>query len=102
MPHVGHSNPRVVRALQRQAAVLNTNTRYYYDVLNDYAAKLVGKFPAPLNKIFFVNSGSAASDLAIRLARTHTKRFDVAVVDHAYHGLRCILITFRLFLILLT
>lgn len=84
--HVGHCHPTVVKRAQAQISKMNTNTRYFYNQLNDYAAKLAAKFPAPLNKIFFVNSGSAASDLAIRLARTHTKRFDIAVVDHAYHG----------------
>lgn len=84
--HVGHCHPKVVRAGQAQMAKMNTNTRYLYDQLHEYAAKLAAKFPAPLTKIFFVNSGSAASDLAIRLARAHTKRHDVMVVDHGYHG----------------
>jgi len=86
IPHVGHEHPRVVEAGQRQMAKLNTNTRYLYDILGDYAEKLVRKFPAPLKKVFFVNSGSAASDLAIRMARTHTGHRDVMVLEHGYHG----------------
>ena len=84
--HVGHCHPHVVRAGQRQMAILNTNTRYLYDSLNRYAKRLSQTFPQPLNKVFFVNSGSAASDLALRLAKTHTSRKDLVVVDHAYHG----------------
>lgn len=86
IPHVGHCHPRVVQAGQRQMAILNTNTRYLYNQLNDYSEKLVAKFPKPLTKVFFVNSGSAASDLAIRLAHTHTSRRKIMVVEHGYHG----------------
>ena len=86
IPHVGHSHPKVVQAGQRQMALLNTNTRYLYDQLNDYAEQLLAKFPEPLNKVFFVNSGSAASDLAIRLAYTHTRYQKIMAVEHGYHG----------------
>jgi 4-aminobutyrate aminotransferase-like enzyme len=84
--HVGHCHPRVVEAGQRQMANLNTNTRYLYDSLNEYAENLCATFPDELKKIFFVNSGSAATDLALRLARKHTRQDQVIVVDHAYHG----------------
>ena len=86
IPHVGHQHPRVVAAGQRQMAVLNTNTRYLYDQLEAYADQLLAKFPAPLNKVYFVNSGSAASDLAIRLAQTYTGKSRVMVMEHGYHG----------------
>ncbi len=82
----GHCHPKVVRAGQRTMARLNTNTRYVYDELLSYSEKLLAKFPSHLNKIFFVNSGSAASDLAIRLATAHTKRNKIMVVEHGYHG----------------
>jgi 4-aminobutyrate aminotransferase-like enzyme/Ser/Thr protein kinase RdoA (MazF antagonist) len=84
--HVGHAHPNVVEAGQRQLAKLNTNTRYLYDALNEYSEKLLNKFPTSLSKIFFVNSGSAASDLAIRLARNFTNRKELIVMDHGYHG----------------
>ena len=84
--HVGHCHPRVVDAGQRQMAKLNTNTRYLYDALNEYAEQLLAKFPPSLNKVFFVNSGSAASDLAIRLASNYTNKNEMIVMDHGYHG----------------
>jgi ethanolamine-phosphate phospho-lyase len=84
--HVGHCHPTVVKAGQSQMAKMNTNTRYLYDQLNDYAAQLCATLPNGLNKVFFVNSGSAASDLAIRLAKAHTNGTDVMIVDHSYHG----------------
>ena len=86
IPHVGHSHPKVVEAGRNQMAKLNTNTRYVYDLLNEYAERLLNKFPPQLNKVYFVNSGSAASDLAIRLARHHTKNQSMMVMEHGYHG----------------
>lgn len=83
---VGHCHPTVVRAGQRTMAKLNTNTRYIYDELLDYTDELLAKFPAHLNKIFLVNSGSAASDLAIRIAKTHTVKKKIMVMEHGYHG----------------
>ncbi|MGY5877137.1 MAG: aminotransferase class III-fold pyridoxal phosphate-dependent enzyme, partial [Candidatus Thorarchaeota archaeon] len=86
VPHVGHSNPRVVMALKKQAAVLNTNTRYLHDNLVRYAERLCSKLPEPLSVCFFVNSGSEANELALRLARTHTKMQDFITIEGAYHG----------------
>jgi ethanolamine-phosphate phospho-lyase len=86
IPHVGHCHPRVVQAGQQQMARLNTNTRYLSEVYNNYAEKLLSKFPAKLSKVFFVNSGSAASDLALRLAQTHSRKKGIVVMEHGYHG----------------
>lgn len=84
--HVGHCHPRVVAAGQSQLARLNTNTRYLYDGLTDYADRLTSTLPDNLEVCFLVNSGSEANELALRLARAHTGAEDVIVVDHAYHG----------------
>lgn len=86
IPHVGHSHPYVAEAICRQSSLLNTNTRYIYDSLINYAEKLLQYFPDKLNKVFFVNSGSAASDLAIRMAKDFTERKHILVMDHGYHG----------------
>ncbi len=83
---VGHEHPRVVTAGQRQMAVLNTNTRYLHDKIIEYAAALLAALPARLEVLFFVNSGSEANELALRLARNHSSERDVIVLDHAYHG----------------
>jgi len=84
--HVGHSHPRVVKALSRQAAVLNTNTRYLHPNIVRYAERLLATLPDPLEVCFFVCSGSEANELALRLARTYTGAEDMIVVDGAYHG----------------
>jgi 4-aminobutyrate aminotransferase-like enzyme/Ser/Thr protein kinase RdoA (MazF antagonist) len=84
--HVGHCHPHVVAAGQRQMAVLNTNTRYLHDSINRYAERLCATLPEPLRVCFFVNSGSEANDLALRLARAATGAVDVITLDVAYHG----------------
>jgi 4-aminobutyrate aminotransferase-like enzyme/Ser/Thr protein kinase RdoA (MazF antagonist) len=84
--HVGHSHPRVVEAMHRQAAKLNTNTRYLHGQILDYAQRLGDLFPDPLSVVYFVNSGSEANELAMRLARTATNRNDMITMDWAYHG----------------
>ncbi len=86
VPLVGHSHPRVVAAVQKQIALLNTNTRYLHDNILRYAKRLTQKLPEPLRVCFFVNSGSEANELAIRLARAHTGFEDMIVLEHAYHG----------------
>jgi 4-aminobutyrate aminotransferase-like enzyme/Ser/Thr protein kinase RdoA (MazF antagonist) len=86
VPLVGHSHPRVVQAAQAQLALLNSNTRYLHDNVNRYAERLTRLLPEPLRVCFFVNSGSEANELALRLARAHTGREDIIVLEHAYHG----------------
>ncbi len=86
VPHVGHCHPRVVAAAADQMRVLNTNTRYLHDHIARYAERLTATLPAPLSVCYFVNSGSEANELALRLARAHTRRRDLIVLDAAYHG----------------
>lgn len=84
--HVGHSHPRVVAAIERQAAVLNTNTRYLHEEILRYSERLTELLPDPLCVCFFVCSGSEANELALRMARAHTGGDQVIVVDAGYHG----------------
>ena len=86
VPHVGHCHPRVVQAGIQQSAILNTNTRYLHDNINIYAEKLLSTLPPPLDVCYFVNSGSEANELALRIARGYTHFKDVIVLSDAYHG----------------
>ena len=86
VPHVGHCHPHVVETAVSQTALLNTNTRYLHDTIVQYAERLLATFPDPLSVVFFVCSGSEANELALRMARTHTNRHDMLVLDAAYHG----------------
>ena len=84
--HVGHAHPDVVRAGQRQMAALNTNTRYLHDAILEYAERLTATLPDPLRVCYFVNSGSEANELAIRMARAYTGERDTIVLESGYHG----------------
>ncbi|VVC95738.1 unnamed protein product [Leptidea sinapis] len=84
--HVGHCHPHVVEAGRNQMSLISTNNRYLHDEIVVLAERLVNTLPAPLSVCFFVNSGSEANDLALRLARVHTKKKHVITLDHAYHG----------------
>jgi 4-aminobutyrate aminotransferase-like enzyme/Ser/Thr protein kinase RdoA (MazF antagonist) len=86
IPHVGHTHPAVVEAAVKQMRQLNTNTRYLYDVYAGYSENLLSLFPANLDQLMLVNSGSEASDLAVRIARTVTGKKGMAVLEWSYHG----------------
>ena len=86
VPLVGHTHPRVVKAVRDQMGLLNTNTRYLHDRVVRYAGRLTTLLPRSLSVCYFVNSGSEANELALRMARTRTKRRDVIVLENAYHG----------------
>ena len=83
---VGHCNRHVINAIYKQSNLLNTNTRYLYDIMKNYSNKLLNYFPKKLSVIYFVCSGSEANDLALRIANTYTKGSEYFVIDNAYHG----------------
>lgn len=83
---LGHAHPRVAETAARQLRRLNTNSRFNYEVVVEYSERLAAMLPEPLDTVFLVNSGSEASDLALRLAMAATGRRDVVAVREAYHG----------------
>jgi len=84
--HVGHQHPKVVMAGQSQMAVLNTNTRYLHETIVEYATALLEKLPSHLSVLHFVNSGSEANELALRMAKTITGNEDFLAIEVGYHG----------------
>ncbi len=86
VPVVGHGHPRVAQAIARQAATLNTNTRYLHAAVVELAERIVASLPDPLDTVMFVNSGSEANDLAWRLATAATGNRGALVTAWAYHG----------------
>lgn len=83
---VGHAHPRVVAAGSRQMRLLNTNSRFHYRAITDFADRIAATLPDGFDTVFFVNSGSEATDLAIRLAMAATGRPDIVAMREAYHG----------------
>ncbi|MGI9586259.1 MAG: aminotransferase class III-fold pyridoxal phosphate-dependent enzyme, partial [Acidimicrobiia bacterium] len=86
VPHVGHAHPQVVSALSAQAGRLSTNTRYLVDEVAEYADRLTGMLPRPLEVVMFVNSGSEANDLAYQIASVVTGKLGLITTENAYHG----------------
>lgn len=70
-----------MEAATKQTAILSTNNRFLHDELVQCAEKIVNKMPGELSVCYFVNSGSEANDLALRLARTVTKQKDIITLD---------------------
>ncbi len=87
VPQVGHCHPHVVEAVARQAATLNTNTRYLHETVVNYAERLTATMPEGLDVCIFVNSGSEANDVAWRIATTWTGERGALVMANAYHGI---------------
>lgn len=86
VPHVGHCHPRVVEAIARQAAILNTHTRYLHEGILDYVEALTAKIGHGLNQAIMVCTGSEANDIALRMAQAMTGKSGIIATDNTYHG----------------
>ncbi|MEQ6247593.1 aminotransferase class III-fold pyridoxal phosphate-dependent enzyme [Sulfitobacter sp. HNIBRBA3233] len=86
VPHVGHCNPRVVEAIHRQAATLNTHTRYLHDGILDYVERLTATMDASLSTAVLTCTGSEANDIALRMAEGMTGKRGIIATDATYHG----------------
>ncbi|WP_438853839.1 aminotransferase class III-fold pyridoxal phosphate-dependent enzyme [Agromyces sp. M3QZ16-3] len=83
---LGHGHPGLAAAVAKQLRTLNTNSRFNYGAVVDFSERLAALAPDPLDTVFLVNSGSEATDLAIRVALAATGRRDVVALLEAYHG----------------
>lgn len=86
VPHVGHCHPHVVDAIAKQAATLNTHTRYLHESILDYADRLCATLNHDLSQLIMVCTGSEANDIALRMAQTVTGKTGVIATDNTYHG----------------
>ncbi len=86
VPHVGHAHPRIQAVAADQLKRMNSNTRYLHPAQTAFADKILSKLPDHLEVCFFVNSGTEANELALRLARAHTGAKGIVTPDHGYHG----------------
>ncbi|NKJ71839.1 aminotransferase class III-fold pyridoxal phosphate-dependent enzyme [Rhizobium leguminosarum bv. viciae] len=84
---MGHCHPKVVDAVTKQTALLNTHTRYLHESIIEYAERLTATFPAELSQVMFTCTGSEANDLAVRIARYVTGGTGIIATSLAYHGL---------------
>ena len=86
VPHVGHAHPRIQAVAADQLRRMNSNTRYLHPAQTAFADKVLSKLPDHFEVCFFVNSGTEANELALRLARAHTGAKGMVTPDHGYHG----------------
>ncbi|WP_170427338.1 aminotransferase class III-fold pyridoxal phosphate-dependent enzyme [Ruegeria arenilitoris] len=86
VPHVGHAHPRIQAVAADQLKRMNSNTRYLHPAQTDFADKVLSKLPDQFEVCFFINSGTEANELALRLARAHTGAKGIVTPDHGYHG----------------
>jgi taurine--2-oxoglutarate transaminase len=92
--NIGHQHPRLVAAIQEQAAVLCTVAPSFANDRRGEAARLIAELaPADLNRVFFTNGGAEANENAVRLARLHTGRHKVLAMYRSYHGATAAAIT---------
>jgi 4-aminobutyrate aminotransferase-like enzyme/Ser/Thr protein kinase RdoA (MazF antagonist) len=83
---LGHGHPRMAAVAARQWSLLNTNSRFNYAAVAEFSERLLKLAPKGMDRVFLVNSGSEANDLAIRLAWAYSGGRDVISVLEAYHG----------------
>ncbi|MEV5462164.1 aspartate aminotransferase family protein [Streptomyces cellulosae] len=85
--NIGYQHPKVVAAIQEQAARMTTFAPAFAVEARSEAARLIAeRTPGDLDKIFFTNGGADAVEHALRMARLHTGRPKVLSAYRSYHG----------------
>jgi 4-aminobutyrate aminotransferase-like enzyme/Ser/Thr protein kinase RdoA (MazF antagonist) len=83
---LGHGHTHLADAIADQWLKLNTNSRFHYEALADFSERLAALAPEGLDRVFLVNSGSEANDLALRLAWAHSGARNTLCLLEGYHG----------------
>ena len=86
VPHVGHCHPHVAEAIAKQAATLNTHTRYLHETILAYVERLTGHLGDDLSTAIMTCTGSEANDIALRMAQAATGNMGIIATDNTYHG----------------
>ena len=85
--NIGYQHPKLVAAIQEQAARLCTIAPTFANDARSEAARLIAELaPGDLNQVFFTNGGAEATENALRMARLHTGRHKVFAAYRSYHG----------------
>ncbi len=87
--NIGHSNPMVIEAVQKQSAAymhLIVYGEFIESPQVQYAALLTNHLPKELNCVYFTNSGAEATEGAMKLAKRYTGRAQIISFKNAYHG----------------
>ncbi len=85
--NIGHQHPKLVAAIQEQAAKLCTIAPFHANEARSEAARLIAELaPGELDMVFFTNGGAEATENAVRMARLYTGRHKVMSMYRSYHG----------------
>ncbi|OLN89345.1 2,2-dialkylglycine decarboxylase 2 [Colletotrichum chlorophyti] len=85
---LGHSHPEIVEVAQKYIAELDhLLSNMITQPVVDLAERLGKLLPAPLEKSFFLNTGSETTEAAIKMAKLHTGKFEIVAMSASYHGL---------------
>lgn len=85
--NIGHQHPKVVAAIQEQAATITTIAPAHVSAPRSEAARLIAeRAPEGMDHVFFTNGGADANEHAIRMARLHTGKTKVLSAYRSYHG----------------
>jgi len=85
--NIGHQHPKVVAAIQEQAAVQATLAPQHASLVRGQTAKVISEVAPPgHSKVFFTNGGADAAENAIRMARLHSGKSKVLSFYRSYHG----------------
>lgn len=85
---LGHNHPSIGDALRRALDdVIHLNSWMLSEPVLELGERLVGLLPEPLRKVVFLNTGSEANEVGLKLAKLHTGRFEVVGLTRSFHGL---------------
>ncbi|QBD79066.1 aspartate aminotransferase family protein [Ktedonosporobacter rubrisoli] len=86
---IGHNHPGISAAIQQALeSVIHLNSWMLSEPVLQLAEKLVKLAPASLNKVVLLNTGAESNEVALRLAKMHTARFEVVGLTRSWHGLQ--------------
>ena len=85
---LGHNHPRIAAAIRGALdEVVHLNSWMLSEPVLALAERLVGLFPEPLDRVVLLNTGSESTEVALKLAKMHTGKFEVAALTRSFHGL---------------
>lgn len=85
---LGHNHPRILAAIRGALdGAVHLNSWMLSEPVLALGERLTGLLPAPLDRVMFLNTGSEANEVALKLAKLHTGRFEVAGLTRGFHGL---------------
>ena len=85
---LGHNHPRIAAAIRESLdTVSHLNSWMLSEPVLELAARLAGLVPAPLDRVMLLNTGSEANEVALKLAKMHTGRWEIVGLTRSFHGL---------------